>query len=257
MGVDYAGLSIARYVHHRLMTIEQWLILPLLVSALASIVVSLLIEKARIPELEIGSPHEERVPFNSGGTPIGVAASYRLRVSNKQTSRFLRWFVHRHVARDCRATLTFVARDGVPIPRLEMPGRWAGSVQPVPIEGVVGASKERVVLYDHARFAAASRIDIPPDISEVLDVAVHFEGDADAFGWTNSSYRYGAREPQYRLTPGEYAIEVSVFAEGVTARKTITMRIGRSPAPQLPGAPALTPLHIEAPVSESIGRAGT
>ncbi len=158
----------------------EYLLLPLLVSALASILVGLAIEKARIPDIEIVDPHVERVEFNDLEKSIGMASSYRLRVRNRRLGALIRWFIQRQPARDCRASIRFVSKDGMSLNMAEMPGRWASSEQPMPIRGVIGKTNEPVVLVDPARYAAGSRIDIPAGVTEVLDVAVHFDGEPSA-----------------------------------------------------------------------------
>lgn len=235
------------------------ILLPLLISALASILVGLAIEKARIPVLVIFDAHAERVEFNDLEKPIGTATSYRLRVRNRELGKLLSWFIHRQPARDCRASLRFVSKDGNPLTMPEMPGRWASSEQPVPLRGYVGQAQEPVVLIDHARYAAGSRMDIPAGSSEVLDVAVHFDSDASAFGWTNSSYQFpGGKNPLLQLPPGTYVVEAAVHAEGYTVRSMHEIVIRPNSVGGAAGLAAATPSQVIRPmVSQSVATLGT
>ena len=232
---------------------------PLLISAVASIVVSLLLENARKPVLMIEGPHSLVVPFVDGDTPTGSGTSFRLRVRNARPSPFLSIFLQRQVARACRARLTFISRDGEPLAAPPMEGRWANSVQPAPLTGWVGENREKLVLFDHARFDAASRVDIGPGASEVLDVAVHFAGEDHLYGWTNSSYQYGGRHPDYALAVGLHVVEVTVESDGVSATQRISMVLGVPSSPVLNAGqlPGVSVLPLQAPVTESIARPST
>jgi len=48
--------------------------------------------------------------------------------------------------------------------------------------------------------------------SEILDVLVKHQGDADAFGWNNEAYLSGWRPPHYPLAPGAYRIDVEILS---------------------------------------------
>ena len=179
-----------------------------------SLVVSMFVEWMRKPRIIISILPPEEVGQYSGGTLIGTFASLKVRVSNDPLPLAFRW-MQRQSARDCRATLQFLRGDASPFIARSMPGRWAASVQPVPLEGVIHPSGQEIEIHDIARLTADSRIHIPAGETENLDVAVRFPGATDAFGWTNESYRYGGCHPGFTLPTGRYLVDILVQSEGV------------------------------------------
>jgi hypothetical protein len=124
--------------------------------------------------------------------------------------------MQRQSARDCRGTVHFLREDKTPFIDRPMPGRWAASVEPVPLQGVIRSSGETIEIHDIARLNADSRIHIPAGEAEILDVAVRFPEETNAFGWTNESYRHpGNRHPGFTLPKGRYVVDILVQSEGV------------------------------------------
>jgi hypothetical protein len=197
------------------------LVSAVFVGIVGSLCVSLLVEWYRQPSLKIEIIPPEQIPLFTNFVVVAVFTALRVRVSNSKPPWFPLNLIQRQSARDCRATLIFSQND-TPVTR-QMPGRWAGSVQPVPIEGVIKSSGETIQLYDIARLSAESRIHIPAGESEILDVAVRFTEETVAFGWTNESYRHNCRHPEYSLPIGVYLVEIIVQSEGV--KKKIKFRL--------------------------------
>lgn len=196
------------------MTLTSYAI-GLVFGILASLLVAMLVEWQRKPRLSIRILPPREVPLYVHGKKIESLFALRVSVSNDTLPIALRW-MQRQSARDCRATIRFLREDKTPLIDRPMPGRWATSVEPVPLEGVIPSSGEMFQIHDIARLNAESRIDIPARESEVLDVAVRYPEEADAFGWTNESYRYpGNRHPDFTLPKGRYVIEISIRSEGV------------------------------------------
>jgi hypothetical protein len=190
------------------------IITAVLLGVLASLIVAMFVEWMRKPRLSISILPPENIGWYSGVTVIGTFIALRVRVSNDPLPFGFCW-MQRQSARDCRATLQFLREDKTPFIARPMPGRWAGSVQPVPLQGVIRPSMATIEIHDIARLTADSRIHIPAGEAEGLDVAVRFHGETNAFGWTNESYQHNGRHPGFTLPTGRYLVDILVQSEGV------------------------------------------
>jgi len=191
------------------------LITGLFLGILGSLIVAMFVEWMRKPQLTISILSPENSAMYSVGTAPIPFVSLKVRVSNNSLPFAFCW-MQRQSARDCRATIHFLREDKTPFIGRPMPGRWASSVEPVPLQGVIRSSGETIEIHDIARLNADSRIHIPAGETEILDVAVRFPKDTDAFGWTNESYRYpGNRHPDYTLPKGRYLVDILIQSEGV------------------------------------------
>lgn len=115
-------------------------------------------------------------------------------------------FVTRQTAFWCHGTITFFTLDQEQIGS-PMPIRWDGNPEPLNPEVV----NDRIEYLPDFRLMRLSRyIDIPPDETESLAVAVRIQGDANAFGWTSESYLHNWRHPDYALPPGEFVAHISI-----------------------------------------------
>ncbi len=186
---------------------------------LSSLIVVMFVEWMRKPRLSLSIlPPEDVGLYGGDGTLIERYVALKVCVSNDALPFAFRW-MQRQSARDCRATLNFLREDRTPFIARPMAGRWASSVQPVPLQGLIRPSMETIEIHDIARLTADSRIHIPAGETEGLDVAVRFPAATDAFGWTNESYRYGGRHPGFRLPVGRYLVDIIVQSEGVKKHK--------------------------------------
>jgi hypothetical protein len=182
---------------------------------LSSLIVAMFLEWMRKPRLSFSIlPPEDVGLFSADGALIERYVALKVHVSNDALPFSFRW-MQRQSARDCRATLHFLREDKTPFIVRPMAGRWAGSVQPVPLQGLIRPSMETIEIHDITRLTADSRIHIPAGETEDLDVAVRFPAATDAFGWTNESYRYGGRHPGFSLPVGRYLVDILVQSEGV------------------------------------------
>ena len=182
---------------------------------LSSLIVAMFVEWIRKPRLSLSILPPEGVGlYGADGALIESYVALKVHVSNDALPFGFRW-MQRQSARDCRATLNFLREDKTPFIARPMAGRWAGSVQPVPLQGLIRPSMETIEIHDIARLSADSRIHIPAGETEDLDVAVRFPTASDAFGWTNESYRYGGRHPGFSLPAGRYLVDILVQSEGV------------------------------------------
>lgn len=192
------------------------LITAVLVGVFSSLVVATIVESMRKPRLRISIlPPQQAAIYDSAGVVLETYVALKVSVSNDSLPLFFRW-MQRQSARDCRAALHFLRQGMTPFIERPMPGRWAASDQPVPLQGVIPSSEEIIQIYDVARLNATSRIHIPAGEAEELDVAVRFPTETDAFGWTNESYRYaGYRHPRFKLPANRYLVDIVVRSEGV------------------------------------------
>lgn len=185
---------------------------------LSSLIVVMFVEWMRKPRLSLSIlPPEEVGLYGGDGVLIERYVGLKVGVCNDALPFIFRW-MQRQSARDCRATLHFLREDKTLFITRPMPGRWAGSVQPVPLQGIIRPTMETIEIHDVARLTAESRIHIPAGEAENLDVAVRFPTAAEAFGWTNDSYRHGGRHPNFVLPVGRYLVDVIVQSEGVKKR---------------------------------------
>jgi hypothetical protein len=186
---------------------------------LSSLIVAMFVEWMRKPRLSLSIfPPEDVGLYGGDGALIEHYVALKVRVSNDALPVVFCW-MQRQSARDCRATLHFLREDKTVFIARPMAGRWAGSVQPVPLQGIIRPSMETIEIHDIARLSADSRIHIPAGETESLDVAVRFPTATDAFGWTNESYRHGGRHPSFRLPAGRYLVDIVVQSEGVKQRE--------------------------------------
>lgn len=200
-------------------TTPMTFVAAVLLGVLSSLIVAMFVEWMRKPRLSFTILPPENVGLYGGdGALIERYVALKVRVSNDALPLIFLW-MQRQSARDCRATLHFLREDKTPFITRPMAGRWAGSVQPVPLQGVIRPSMEMIEIHDIARLTADSRIHIPAGETEGLDVAVRFPTATDAFGWTNESYRYGGRHPGFCLPAGRYLVDILVQSEGVKRRE--------------------------------------
>ena len=97
-----------------------------------------------------------------------------------------------------------------------MPIRWDGAPEPLKAEVV---DNKVVHLPDHRLLRVSQYMDIPPDETESLAVAIRIQGDADAFGWTSASYFHDWRHPDFRLPPGKYTARLLLASGDRTFQK--------------------------------------
>jgi hypothetical protein len=119
-------------------------------------------------------------------------------------------------ALQCRGLITFHHLDGQDIFGRAMAVRWSSSPQPVPTEVVdlLGVPQFRIV--DIAKLTSESRIDVYPGETELLDVAVRFDSEADCYGWNNEAYFSPTlwRTLDWKLGAGRYLVKVVVISSG-------------------------------------------
>ena len=169
-------------------------------------------EALRRPKLRLRIAPPIEAPYPAG-RPAKHGRALTIELVNDPLPRFARW-MSRNAALQCRGAITFHNLDGERFFVDEMPVRFAISPQPLPMEVVIG--NMRGVVLDPSRLTSDSRIDVYPGETTPLDVAVKFDGEADAYGWSNLSYVSDPpwRHPGWKLPPGRFLLAVTVFSSG-------------------------------------------
>ncbi len=174
-----------------------------LISSLAAILISLWIDRLRLPKLSIkasesansdniypsGHPHaNERWKF------------FRVSVSNNSFSGLFRW-IPRQTAENCRAKIEiYESKDSSPL--FTFDGRWASTpeIPHIPSQAIV-------------KLFHPDPVTIAVEEKEYLDVIVKAEIDNDAYGWNNEAYIHNWRNPSYKLGIGEYKVKITISTQ--------------------------------------------
>lgn len=185
----------------------------LIIGALIAIVITIAVENLRRPKLELSieePPHDGIYQH----APANVMRSLRVRLFNNPLPKWARWMV-RAPALQCRGTITFHHLDKRDLFDRGMAGRWCSSPEPVPMQGMTSHG-EQFQIFDLVRLSTESRIDVYPGESELLDIAVRLDGDAECYGWNNDSYFCSPlwRNPNWKLDPGRYLVKVTITSSG-------------------------------------------
>jgi hypothetical protein len=173
-------------------------------------------EHALLPQI-LWQKHEvKKIPIRNVPSGLAVAEPYFARIY--LTNRPLQ--PSREVAEKVVAHITFKNRKGnAVIPT--MIGRWADN----PEVAQVGNLRQ------------IKTIDIEPNgLPVCLDVAVKYEEDADCFAYNDDSVVRDAfwRDPEKRLPPGKYLVEIELLGLGVKQNvKAILENRGIGEAPEL------------------------
>ncbi len=96
-----------------------------------------------------------------------------------------------------------------------MQGRWKSLPEPVPSFGMLGDVQFNI-WNPNIWQLAGSGMDIPAGEKEKLDIAIRFDDEQDAFGWSNASYQPPTlwRNPKWKLGKGRHVVTVTVRAGG-------------------------------------------
>jgi hypothetical protein len=146
---------------------------------------------------------------------VGVVKFLNLQVVNDPTPKWM----SRQAATDCWGTITFHREDGQAFIVRAMSIRWPRTPEPVPAQIVIEGMRPGQIV-DLGRLLIPARENIPPGERAPMNVAARFGDEADCYRFSNESYpavstmeRWG-HPPQWRLGPGTYLINVTVYASG-------------------------------------------
>lgn len=191
------------------MDTETWVGLMIsFLAVLVAIVVPLVIERAKWPELRLGKADDANARHLSP-----VARFVHIRVTNLPIEGWLGRWLQRNTANGCKVEITLRSKsDGKVTP---MPGRWSAAPQPLTL-GV----------FDQERVPQSLRFDLPPDEQgEVVAIAIKRDGNASAFGFTSFSYADPTMcLPSLALPDEEYEVLVRAHAGPVETQRSFTLR---------------------------------
>lgn len=218
-------------------------IFDIVLGAIIAIVFAIFVENLRRPKLKFSiAPSEDIQKPQPTGDPI-TFRSVRVTVTHIGLLRWLRWML-RGPASQCRAIVTFHHLDGQNVFGRGMRARWVGT--PEPVLPMMNQGQIVFVLDPH-KIVADSRVDIFPEESETLDVAVRFDNDTACYGWNNETYNHQDwKNPNWMLPPGRYLVKVSVTSLGQTRADTF----------RLINDVARTDFRLERATKEDRGREG-
>lgn len=187
-------------------------IFEVVLGAIIAIGFVIFVENLRRPRLKFSIGPSEDIQRQLAGGPI-TFRSVRVTVTHIGLLRGFRWML-RGPASQCRATVTFHHLDGQNVFGRGMRARWAGT--PEPVLPMMNQGQIVFVLDPH-KVVADSRVDIFPEESETLDVAVRFDNDNACYGWNNETYTHpDLKNPDWTLPPGRYLVKISVTSLGQT-----------------------------------------
>jgi len=174
--------------------INLWSFIISFVASLLAIIITLVIERRRLPHLEIVASEEANADNTYPGG--GRWKFFRVAVSNKPFSKLLRW-VPRQTAENCRPKIEFYDLNKKLL--FGFNGRWASTPELPQLE------------HDHLlKLLYPDPVTIPVGDSEFLDIIVKYEKDKEAYGWNNEAYIHNWRIPHYKLNCGKYLVKVTI-----------------------------------------------
>src|SRR5262249_728606 len=79
-----------------------------------------------------------------------------------------------------------------------------------------GPGGQQFQLIDFTRLSLASRIDVYPGETQLLDVAIRADNDAECYGWNNEAYFSTPqwRNPNWKLPSARYLVRIEVVSSG-------------------------------------------
>ena len=182
-----------------------------LFGALLALVIIIVVERLRSPVLtmsiELPVDFAPRPPpFQSGWR------SLRIRVSNQSLPWWANWWLLRLPAQQCRGEIAFLRPDATDKFTKPMVVRWTNSPEPMVVH-VTTPSGPAAILTNPT--ALKTSVDVYPNETELLDVAVRVEGEPNSYGWNDETYFVPDwRNPERQLAYGTYLIEVTVKSSG-------------------------------------------
>jgi len=192
----------------------------LIISFLASLLavfIALLIERKRLPNLEITASEEANVdktykpPHPRAGERWKF---FRVAVKNKSMPYPVQW-IPRQTAENCRTKIEFF-KSGHEESLFTLNGRWANTPE-LPL-----IPREYWIL----KSLYPDPVTISVKAQEFLDVITKHEKDKEAYAWNNEAYSHNWRPPRYRLDKGDYRVKVTVNTQnGVSFSKSFKLAV--------------------------------
>jgi hypothetical protein len=185
--------------------------------AIVAIIVTVVVEVLRRPKLRMTIVPGERVPQYPLNSTARTGHYLHIDLVNEPLPGLFRWLA-RDAALQCRGTITFHNLDGGQFFAAPMPVRFARSPEPIPLQ--IRFSGGAGVLVDPQRMSLESRFDLYPGEATPFDVAVKFDSDDAAYGWTNQNYFSEPiwRNPDWKIPQGRYLVKVTMKSSNATCR---------------------------------------
>ena len=181
-----------------------------------TILVTISVEVLRRPKLRMAPANATDVTYG-GDRPATTGRYLGVDLVNEPLPWFARW-MSRGAALQCSGIITFHNLDGQRFFAREMPVRFARTPEPVPVQLRVGEAI--IAFFDPSRASAESRIDVYPGESTALDVAVKFDSEEEAYGWSNLNYFSTPpwRNTDWKLPRGRYLVAITISSSGQKCR---------------------------------------
>jgi hypothetical protein len=184
----------------------MWDVAQIVLGAVITIGITIWVARLYRPSLQLSIEETPcDIPYEPG-RPARKSRYVRLLLLNRPLPWYASWTV-RAPAQQCRAEITFHELNGGPPIGGAMPGRWAGSPQPIPMPIVNNQGQTAFQLLDIGRMTPESRIDVYPGEKEELDVAARFDDEQECYGWNNEAYSYNWRNPKWKLSHRDYLVK--------------------------------------------------
>lgn len=187
------------------------------VTTILGIFVALILDRGRMPKIEIivSKSANDEITYNHGPYLGQRWKFFRVIVRNKKMPWLLRWLI-RQSAENCRASITITEVSNTKT--FTYKGRWASTPE-------VPYYQQSAVI----KIFEPDPVIILAGESEILDVVAKYENDIEAYGWNNESYFNNWRTPNYRLTPGRYKVQITVFTQnGISSKKDFIFIVGNT-----------------------------
>lgn len=191
-------------------------ILGAIIGAIVAGLITIWIETLRKPRLELEIVNPVDMTFQS--QPAQEMRALRVKLTNKSLPGWIRW-MYRNPALQCHGNISFHHLDGQNVFGRSMILRWAAAPEPNPLEVVIG--NQRGFVFDPVRITYLQKMDIYPNESAVIDIAVKLDNEVVCYGWSNESYFSNPpwRPANWRLNQGRYIVRVTIFSSGETISK--------------------------------------
>ena len=103
-----------------------------------------------------------------------------------------------------------------------MTGRWVSSPEPL-VAFIPDGAGGVVALFTHPQ-ALKPTVDVYPDDTELLDIAVRVDGEGECYGWNDETYFHRKRRnPDRELRSGVHLVKVNQFV-GQTTKSGFSAR---------------------------------
>lgn len=171
------------------------------IGSLLAVFIALLIERKRLPNLEITASEEANADntYNPPNIHAGERWKFfRVTVKNKAICRPLQW-IPRQTAENCRAKIEIFKLDSAKL-LFTLKGRWTSTPE------LPRISKNDAIL----KLLYPDPVTIPVNTQEFLDVIAKHEKDKEAYAWNNEAYFHNWRPLHYRLDKGNYKVKITV-----------------------------------------------